>query len=112
MGIKVLRIAGIDVHVDWSLLVIFVLIAASLALAVFPGWHPDWGPGLSWATALLAALARRCKLFRRPAEIVTAPSAGSTNQEPSFARHAACGRRVCGSSSAFSPPSPFARTRR
>lgn len=57
MGIKLFRIAAIDVHVDWSLLIIFVLIAGSLALGVFPGWHPDWGPGLAWGTALVAAIA-------------------------------------------------------
>lgn len=52
-----MRIAGIDVHVDWSLLIVFFLIANSLALGVFPSWHPDWSSGLSWATAIAAALA-------------------------------------------------------
>lgn len=51
-----MRIAGIDVHVDWSLLIVFFLIANSLALGVFPSWHPDWGAGIAWATAIAAAL--------------------------------------------------------
>ena len=31
MGFRLLRIAGIDVHVDWSLAIIFVLLLSSLA---------------------------------------------------------------------------------
>ncbi len=57
MGFKLMRIAGIDVHVDWSLLIVFFLIANSLALGLFPAWHPDWGAGLAWITAIAAALA-------------------------------------------------------
>jgi Zn-dependent protease len=56
-GLRLGRIAGIDIHADWSLLVIFLLIASSLALGLFPEWHPDWGPGLIWATAVGAAVA-------------------------------------------------------
>lgn len=56
MGLRLLRIAGIDVHVDWSLLIIFFLVASGLALGVFPAWHPDWGTGLAWSTAIAAAL--------------------------------------------------------
>jgi Zn-dependent protease/CBS domain-containing protein len=50
------RIAGIDVYVDWSLLIIFLLISGSLASGVFPAWHPDWPPALAWLTAVAAAL--------------------------------------------------------
>jgi Zn-dependent protease/CBS domain-containing protein len=56
MGFKLTRIAGIDVFIDWSLAIIFVLIATTLAMGLFPAWHPDWGPGLAWATAIAAAL--------------------------------------------------------
>ncbi|HTO50989.1 MAG TPA: site-2 protease family protein [Burkholderiales bacterium] len=56
-GLHLGRIAGIEIHADWSLLVIFVLIASSLAMGLFPEWHPDWGLGLVWATALAAAVA-------------------------------------------------------
>jgi Zn-dependent protease/CBS domain-containing protein len=55
-GVRLGRIAGIEVIADWSLLVIFFLVAFSLANGVFPGWHPDWGAGLAWATALGAAV--------------------------------------------------------
>jgi Zn-dependent protease/CBS domain-containing protein len=55
-GVRLGRIAGIEVLMDWSLLLIFVLILVSLAGGVFPAWHPDWSPGLIWLTALGAAI--------------------------------------------------------
>ena len=51
-----MRIAGIEVTVDWSLLIIFALITTSLASGLFPQWHPAWGPATSWLTALAAAV--------------------------------------------------------
>jgi Zn-dependent protease len=54
-GFRLGRIAGIDIHIDWSLLIIFFLISFSLGAGLFPAWHPDWSPGLSWITALIAA---------------------------------------------------------
>lgn len=51
-----MRIAGIDVTVDWSLLIIFALITAGLASGLFPQWHPAWGPATCWLTALAAAV--------------------------------------------------------
>ena len=55
-GVRLGRIAGIEVLMDWSLLLIFVLILVSLAGGVFPAWHPDWSAGLIWLTALGAAI--------------------------------------------------------
>jgi Zn-dependent protease/CBS domain-containing protein len=55
-GIRLGQIAGIQIHMDWSLLVIFFLIAFSLGAGLFPAWHPDWTPGVSWLTALAAAV--------------------------------------------------------
>ncbi|HXZ47778.1 MAG TPA: site-2 protease family protein [Usitatibacter sp.] len=54
-GLRLGRIAGIDIVMDWSLLIIFFLIALSLGAGLFPAWHPDWSPGLAWTTALAAA---------------------------------------------------------
>lgn len=51
-----MRIAGIDITVDWSLLIIFALITTSLASGLFPQWHPAWSPATSWLTALAAAV--------------------------------------------------------
>lgn len=55
-SVRLGSIAGIEVYVDWSLLIIFFLIAFSLAAGVFPAWHPDWTPLLAWTTALAAAV--------------------------------------------------------
>jgi Zn-dependent protease len=55
-GLRLGRVAGIDIVADWSLLVIFSLITFSLAAGVFPSWHPGWGAGLAWLTALGAAV--------------------------------------------------------
>ncbi|ADJ28857.1 site-2 protease family protein [Nitrosococcus watsonii] len=54
-GIRIGRIAGIGVYLDWSLSIIFFLLTFSLAVGVFPRWHPDWGPGVTWGTAIAAA---------------------------------------------------------
>jgi len=50
------RVAGIEIFVDWSLLIIFSLITLSLGAGLFPAWHPDWGSALIWTTAITAAL--------------------------------------------------------
>jgi Zn-dependent protease len=55
-GLRLTSIAGIDITVDWSLLIIFALITTSLASGQFPQWHPAWGPVTCWLTALAAAL--------------------------------------------------------
>jgi Zn-dependent protease len=55
-GVRLGRIAGIEVVADWSLLIIFTLIAFSLAAGVFPSWHPEWSPALAWSTAVGAAV--------------------------------------------------------
>ena len=51
-----MRIAGIEVVIDWSLLIIFALITWSLGAGLFPQWHPHWSPLTSWLTALAAAV--------------------------------------------------------
>lgn len=55
-GLRLGAIGGIDITVDWSLVIIFILITFSLATGVFAAWHADWGPGIRWITALAAAL--------------------------------------------------------
>lgn len=55
-GFQLGSVAGIAVHVDWSLLIVFFVIASSLAGGLFPAAHPDWTPGHTWATAVAAAL--------------------------------------------------------
>lgn len=55
-GFHIGRIAGVDVHLDWSLLIIFFLITLSLGGSLFPAWHPEWTAAQVWVTALGAAL--------------------------------------------------------
>jgi Zn-dependent protease/CBS domain-containing protein len=55
-GINLGRIFGINIHLDWSWVFIFVLVTWNLAASVFPGMHPDWSPGLNWALGIIAAI--------------------------------------------------------
>lgn len=55
-GIRLGKWFGIQIRLDWSLLVIFVLVATSLAAGLFPSWHPDWTPATCWATAVVATI--------------------------------------------------------
>lgn len=51
-----MRVAGVDVFLDWSLAIIFFLITASLGSGLFPAWHPEWSALTSWLTAAAAAV--------------------------------------------------------
>jgi Zn-dependent protease len=62
-GLRLGRIAGIEVTADWSLLIIFLLITLSLGAGVFPAWHPDWSGATAWLTAAAAALAFFVSVF-------------------------------------------------
>src|SRR5215467_6365018 len=55
-GARLGRIAGVEVRLDWSLLVVFWLILVNLGLGLFPARHPDWSPAMSWAVAAVAAI--------------------------------------------------------
>lgn len=55
-GLRLGRIGDIEIVADWSLLIVFFLITFSLAVGMFPAWHPDWTPRVSWLTALAAAV--------------------------------------------------------
>jgi Zn-dependent protease/predicted transcriptional regulator len=54
-GFRVGRILGINIRIDWSWLLIFLLVTWNLSTA-FGQFHSDWGPVLRWGIAVVAAL--------------------------------------------------------
>lgn len=55
-GLRLGSLFGIEIRLDPSVVLIFLLIVYSLAGGVFPGWHPDWSVAVRWGTALVAGL--------------------------------------------------------
>lgn len=55
-GFSMGRVAGVEIVADWSLLIIFALIAISLGAGLFPAWHPEWSTALVWSMALIASV--------------------------------------------------------
>src|SRR5688572_12598859 len=55
-GLYIGRIFGINIHIDWSWVLIFLLVTWSLAAGLFPSWHPDWSLALRWTVAVVASL--------------------------------------------------------
>lgn len=55
-GFKVGRIFGINIHIDWSWIFIFLLVTWNLAGAVFPSLHPDWNATTSITLGVIASL--------------------------------------------------------
>lgn len=56
-GVRFGRVAGVELYVDWSVAIIFVLVAFGLGGGVLPRWHPEWSPALRWIVAFCAAIA-------------------------------------------------------
>ncbi|MBN1217785.1 MAG: site-2 protease family protein [Anaerolineae bacterium] len=54
-GFRLGKLFGIQIKIDWSWLLIFILITWNLAI-LFGQFHPVWGPGLRWGTALIASI--------------------------------------------------------
>ena len=55
-GISLARIFGIEIRLDFSVLIVFALVVYSLGAALFPRWHPTWDASLTWGTALAAGV--------------------------------------------------------
>jgi len=55
-GIRVGRLFGIQIYIDWSWLLIFVLVTWNLAGFVFPSLHPEWDTALNIGLGLAASL--------------------------------------------------------
>ncbi|MCD6319401.1 MAG: site-2 protease family protein [Candidatus Desulfofervidaceae bacterium] len=55
-GIKIGRIFGIEVRLDFSWFIIFVFFSWTLAVYYFPRHYPHWSVQLNWAMGILASL--------------------------------------------------------
>jgi len=55
-GLRLGSLAGVEIRLDWSLLIIFGLITVILSSGTLPYWHPEWGTGLVWLVGALAAV--------------------------------------------------------
>jgi Zn-dependent protease/predicted transcriptional regulator len=55
-GLKVARLFGINIFIDWSWIFIFMLVTWNLAFLVFPQVQPEWGLGLTVGLSLLASV--------------------------------------------------------
>ena len=55
-GFRIGKLFGINIHVDWSWIFIFLLVTWNLAGAIFPSLHPDWGLALNIAVGVAASL--------------------------------------------------------
>src|SRR5512138_3335666 len=55
-GFRVGRLFGVEVRLDWSLLIVFWLIVANLGGGLFPLRHPEWPRFMSWGVAVIAAV--------------------------------------------------------
>lgn len=55
-GFTLGRLAGVEIRIDPSLAIIFLLILFGLGTGWFPRWHPDWGPAAVWLSAAVAAV--------------------------------------------------------
>lgn len=55
-GVRLGSLLGININLDWSLLIIFGLVVLSLATGYLPNIHPDWSTTTIWSTATIAGL--------------------------------------------------------
>lgn len=55
-GLRFGRLFGINLYLDVSWFLIFLLVTWSLATGLLPAWHPDWSAGVRWALGGAAAL--------------------------------------------------------
>jgi Zn-dependent protease len=56
-GVTLFRLFGFEVRLDWSWLIIAVLVSWSLARGVFPSYYMGLSPGTYWAMGIIGALA-------------------------------------------------------
>lgn len=62
-GFLLTRLFGIEVRLDWSLAIIFLLVTINLGAGVLPSWHPAWGFAGVWTGAVIASVLLFCSLL-------------------------------------------------
>lgn len=55
-GLRLSKLFGFEVMLDFSLLLVFGLVLLNLALGLLPAWHPNWSGALQWLVAWCAAV--------------------------------------------------------
>ena len=55
-SLRIGQIAGIDIYINVSWIIILVLLTWSLAVSWFPSIYPGWSVGTYWITSLIAAI--------------------------------------------------------
>ena len=55
-SIPLFRLAGFQIGIDWSWLILAVLITWTLSVGVFPYYYPDLTPAIYWSMGVIAAL--------------------------------------------------------
>jgi Zn-dependent protease/predicted transcriptional regulator len=54
--LRIGNVAGVEIRLDITLVLVFFLVAGSLGNRTLPAWHPDWPPSLVWSVAFGAAI--------------------------------------------------------
>jgi len=55
-SIELGRVFGIPIGINYSWLIIFVLVTLSLSTVYFPSQHPEWSPALAWSIGAATSL--------------------------------------------------------
>ncbi len=55
-GFKIGKILGFEINIDWSWLLIFLLVTYTLAMGYFPRFYPSFNTTTNWIMGVLAAL--------------------------------------------------------
>ncbi|HEX4337237.1 MAG TPA: site-2 protease family protein [Polyangiaceae bacterium] len=55
-GVRLGQLFGVEIRLDFTLIIVFFLVATSFGQGTLPGWHPDWPTGLVWVVAIGAAI--------------------------------------------------------
>lgn len=55
-GFNIGQVFGININIDFSWILIFLLVTGTLALSVFPGLHPEWSVFLNVTVGIIASV--------------------------------------------------------